>query len=125
MKKKIILVVEDDLSLVDTYKLALGDSFEILVAYNGKEALDVINTQVPDLILMDIMMPEMDGLEALKHLKKNSATAKVPVILITAKVQHKDVLDGYQTGADYYITKPFTNMELMNGIKLCLGNDKA
>jgi len=125
MKKKIILIAEDDLSLVDTYKLALGDSFELLVAYNGKEALDVINTQVPDLILMDIMMPEMDGLEALKHLKKNSATAKVPVILITAKVQHSDVLDGYQTGADYYITKPFTNMELMNGIKLCLGNDKA
>ncbi len=125
MKKKIILIAEDDLSLVDTYKLALGDSFEILVAYNGKEALDVINTQVPDLILMDIMMPEMDGIEALKHLKKNSATAKVPVILVTAKVQHKDVLDGYQTGADYYITKPFTNIELMNGINMCLGNEKA
>ncbi len=125
MKKKIILVAEDDLSLVDTYKLALGDSFEILVAYNGKEALDVINTQVPDLILMDIMMPEMDGIEVLKHLKKNSATAKVPVILVTAKVQHKDVLEGYQTGADYYITKPFTNMELMNGINMCLGDGKA
>jgi len=125
MKKKIILIAEDDLSLVDTYKLALGDSFEILVAYNGKEALDVINTQVPDLILMDIMMQEMDGIEALKHLKKNSATAKVPVILVTAKVQHKDVLDGYQTGADYYITKPFTNIELMNGINMCLGNEKA
>ena len=125
MKKKIILVVEDDLSLVDTYKLALGDSFEILVAYNGKEALDVINTQVPDLILMDIMMPEMDGMEALTHLKKNSATAKIPVILVTAKVKHKDVLDGYQSGADYYITKPFTNMELMNGINMCIGDGKA
>jgi len=125
MKKKIILVVEDDLSLVDTYKLALGDSFEILVAYNGKEALEVINTQVPDLILMDIMMPEMDGIETLNHLKKNSATAKVPVILVTAKVQHKDVLGGYQSGADYYITKPFTNRELMNGINMCLGDGGA
>ncbi len=92
MKKKIILVAEDDLSLVDTYKLALGDSFEILVAYNGKEALAVANTQIPDLILMDVMMPEMDGMEALAHLKKNSTTAKIPVILVTAKVQHKDVL---------------------------------
>jgi len=125
MKKKIILVAEDDLSLVDTYKLALGDSFEILVAYNGKEALDVANTQIPDLILMDVMMPEMDGIEALTHLKKNSTTAKIPVILVTAKVQHKDVLDGYQSGADYYITKPFTNMELMNGINMCLGEGKA
>jgi CheY-like chemotaxis protein len=125
MKKKIILVVEDDLSLVDTYKLALGDVFEILVAYNGKEALDVTKTHVPDLILMDIMMPEMDGIEALNHLKKDSATAKVPVILVTAKVQHKDVLDGYHTGADYYITKPFTNLELMNGINMCLDDGEA
>lgn len=125
MKKKIILVVEDDLSLVDTYKLALGDSFEILVAYNGKEALDVANTQIPDLILMDVMMPEMDGMEALMHLKKNSTTAKIPVILVTAKAQHKDVIEGYQFGADYYITKPFTNMELMNGINMCLGDGKA
>ncbi len=125
MKKKIILIAEDDLSLVDTYKLALGDSFEILVAYNGKEALDVANTEIPDLILMDVMMPEMDGMEALAHLNKNSTTAKIPVILVTAKVQHKDVLDGYQSGADYYITKPFTNMELMNGINMCLGDGKA
>ncbi len=125
MKKKIILIAEDDMSLVDTYKLALGDSFEILVAYNGKEALDVANTQIPDLILMDVMMPEMDGMEALTHLKKNSTTAKIPVILVTAKAQHKDVLEGYQIGADYYITKPFTNMELMNGINMCLGDGKA
>ncbi len=125
MKKKIILVAEDDLSLVDTYKLALEDSYEVLVAYNGKEALDVANTQKPDLILMDIMMPEMDGMEALTHLKKNSTTAKIPVILVTAKVLHKDVLEGYQIGADYYITKPFTNMELMNGINMCLGDGKA
>ncbi len=123
MKKKIILIVEDDLSLVDAYKLALGDSFEIIVAYNGKEALEATKSHVPDLILMDIMMPEMDGIEALKHFKKNAATEKVPVILVTAKVQHKEVLDGYQSGADYYITKPFTNLELMNGINMCLGND--
>lgn len=124
MKKK-ILIVEEDVDLVDSYKRALEDSFEILVAYNGKEALDVTNTQIPDLILMDIIMPVMDGIEALKHFKKNSATAKVPVILVTAKVQHKDVLDGYQSGADYYITKPFTNKELMNGINMCLGDVKA
>ena len=58
-------------------------------------------------------------------LKKDSATAKVPVILVTARVQHKDVLAGYQTGADYYITKPFTNKELMNGINMCLSDGEA
>lgn len=125
MKKKIILIAEDDVSLVDTYKLALRDSFELLVAYNGKEALEAVNSQVPDLVLMDIMMPEMDGIEVLKHIKENSVTEKVPVILVTAKVQHKDVLDGYQSGADYYITKPFTNAELMNGINMCLGEGKT
>lgn len=124
MKKKIILIAEDDVSLVDTYKLALQDSYEIVVAYNGREALEATKSHVPDLILMDIMMPDMDGIEALQHLKKNADTAKVPVILVTAKVQHKDVLDGYQSGADYYITKPFTNSELMNGINMCLGGEK-
>ncbi|NIO09769.1 MAG: response regulator [Deltaproteobacteria bacterium] len=124
MKKKIILIAEDDVSLLETYKLALEDSYEILVAYNGKEALEATKSHVPDLILMDIMMPDMDGIEALNQLKKDAATAKVPVILVTAKVQHKDVLDGYQSGADYYITKPFTNSELMNGINMCLGSQK-
>ena len=123
--KKTILVVEDDPSLVRLYQMTLKESYEILVAYNGQEALDQVNAHRPDLIVMDVMMPMMDGLEALSRLKENPETTTIPVILLTAKVQHKDVLEGYQTGADYYITKPFTSRELLNGISLCLGNGKA
>ncbi len=123
MKKK-ILIVEDDPRLLNLYQLELKESYDIVVAHNGKEALEMANVQLPDLVLMDIMMPVMDGLEALTRLKENAATATIPVILLTAKVQHKDVLEGYKTGADYYITKPFTYKELVNGINLCLGANK-
>ncbi len=124
MKKK-ILVVDDDPALINLYHMALNESYEIIAAYNGKEALDMANVQLPDLIVMDIMMPVMDGLEALTNLKGNAATATIPVILLTAQTQYKDVIEGYKTGADYYITKPFTSKELLNGINLCLGKGEA
>jgi len=124
MKKK-ILIVEDDLGLINIYKMALEESYDLFVAYNGLEALDMVNAEMPDLILMDVMMPVMDGLEALARLRDNAATSTIPVILLTAKVQDTDVLTGYKTGADYYITKPFTSNELLNGITLFLGKAEA
>jgi DNA-binding response OmpR family regulator len=85
----------------------------------------MLKVQNPDLIILDIMMPEMDGLEVLSRLKAMSETAKIPVILLTAKVQYEDVLGGYKLGADYYITKPFTSTQLVNGINLLLGEGKS
>jgi len=120
-----ILVVDDDPTIIQIYKIALSASYDLSVAYNGKEALEMAISDPPALIVMDIMMPVMDGLEALEKLKESAATAKVPVILLTAQVQPKDVIAGYNTGADYYITKPFTNKELLNGIKMFLSEKKA
>lgn len=120
-----ILVVDDDPAIIQIYKIALSASYDLSVAYNGKEALDMALSDPPDLIVMDIMMPVMDGIEALEKLKESAATANVPVILLTAQVQPKDVIGGYNTGADYYITKPFTNKELLNGIKMFLSEEKA
>ena len=85
----------------------------------------MLKTQKPDLIILDIMMPEMDGLEVLSRLKAVAETATIPVILLTAKVQYEDVLGGYKLGADYYITKPFTSTQLVNGINLLLGEGKS
>jgi len=85
----------------------------------------MLKGQKPDLIILDIMMPEMDGLEVLSRLKAVSDTATIPVILLTAKVQYEDVLGGYKLGADYYITKPFTSTQLVNGINLLLGEGKS
>ncbi len=119
MKKK-ILIVEDEQALVNGLKLQLEDSYDILMARDGKQGLDMAATHLPDLILMDITMPEMDGLEVLKRLKEDTATATIPVILLTAKVEVENIYGGYKIGADYYITKPFSTVQLLNGISLFL-----
>ncbi len=120
MKKK-ILIVEDNRRLLNLYQLALKKSFDIILAYNGKEAVEMALSQHPDLILMDVMMPEMDGLEAVSRLKEDPATASIPVILLTAKSQRIDIFEGYVSGADDYISKPFTGAQLLNGINQYLG----
>ncbi len=120
MKKKILLV-DDNRQLLNLYQLALEKSFDIMLAYNGKEAVEMTPSQQPDLILMDIMMPEMDGTEALSLLKGNPSTATIPVILLTAKGEYEDVHGGYQVGADFCLIKPFTGKQLQSAIKLFLG----
>ena len=124
MNKK-ILIVEDDEALQKILQLLLENSYDITLAMNGKQGLEMATSQHPDLILMDVMMPEMDGLEVLRRLKEDDAMARVPVILITAKIGDENIYGGYQLGADYYIPKPFTNAQLLNGINLFLGPQKA
>ncbi len=123
--KKTILVVEDDPRLLNLYRLALEESFNIILACNGKEAVDMATVQLPDLILMDVIMPEMDGLEAVSRLKGNPATAMIPVIFLTAKYQYGDILDGYRMGADYYITKPLRARICGTRLFYFLGRGKA
>ena len=120
MKKK-LLIVDDDLDMLNLYQAVLSEVFETIPATNGKEAVELAVAEVPDLILMDIIMPEMDGLEALKLIKENPTATTIPVILLSALGTHEDIRRGYSMGANYYIAKPFTRNELLNGIKLCLG----
>ena len=94
-------------------------------AYSGPQLLASLENQIPDLIILDIMMPQMDGLEVLALLKGNPATASIPIILLTAKVLYEDALGGYNKGADYYITKPFTHIQLLTGVNLLLGRDQG
>ena len=124
--KKTIMVVDDNPDIITIVRTILeGKGYGVLSATSGPELLDLLKTQKPDLIILDIMMPEMDGLEVLTRLKGLTETATIPVILLTAKVQYEDVLGGYKLGADYYITKPFTSTQLVNGINLLLGEGKA
>lgn len=118
-KKKKVLVVEDD----DDSRLALTSMLEALgheiIAYsNAKEVLQNISNIDSDIVLLDIMMPQMNGVELLKELRLNQKFKNTPMIMVTAKDQDNDVLQGYQEGADYYITKPFTTKQLEYGIKL-------
>jgi|SRR3990170_1663837 len=123
---KTIMVVDDNPDIITIVKTILeGKGYKVLSAASGAELLNMLKDQKPDLIILDIMMPEMDGLEVLSRLKAASDTATIPVILLTAKVQYEDVLGGYKLGADYYITKPFTSTQLVNGINLLLGEGKS
>lgn len=119
--KKNILVVEDDndgRQAIVVILEALG--YEPLAFASAKEALAGLEGKRVDLALLDIMMPEMNGYELLQELRKMPQYAKVPVIMVTARDADNDVLEGYQYGADYYITKPFTSKQLQYGIKLYL-----
>jgi two-component system alkaline phosphatase synthesis response regulator PhoP len=123
--KKTIMVVDDNPDIITIVKTILeGKGYNVLSACSGPELLNMLKDQKPDLIILDIMMPEMDGLEVLTRLKGMADTTSIPIILLTAKVQYEDVLGGYKLGADYYITKPFTSTQLVNGINLLLGEAK-
>ena len=120
------MVVDDNPDIITIIKTILeGKGYNVVSASSGQELLNLLKNQKPDLIILDIMMPEMDGLEVLTKLKGVPDTTSIPVILLTAKVQYEDVLGGYKLGADYYITKPFTSTQLINGINLLLGERKS
>ncbi len=119
--KRTIMVVDDDHEIVTILKLMLEQKgFNVICAYSGRQLLAGIDEHKPDLIILDIMMLDMDGLEVLTQLKGDPSTASIPVILLSAKVQREDVLGGYKMGAEYYITKPFTRSQLFDGINAIL-----
>jgi len=121
-----IMVVDDNADLVTFVRVTLeDDGYNVMCAYDGPELFDALEKQKPDLILLDIMMTQMGGLEVLTRLRGNLSTSSIPVILLSAKVHHEDLLRGYEMGADYYITKPFTKGQLLEGINLVLGEYQA
>ena len=124
--KRTIMVVDDYPDLVEIVRIALTlKGFNVSCAYSGKHLFACLEELRPDLILLDIMMPQMDGLEVLTRLKGNPATASIPVIILTAKGEPEDVIKGYERGADIYITKPFTSTEVLEAINLVLGGDQG
>ena len=121
-----ILVVEDDEDVAKiTASFLRAKKYDVVVANDGPTALQLVTQRRPRVILLDIMMPRMSGFEVLRILRENPETATIPVILVTAKVRNDDVIEGYQHGADYYITKPFTPAQLEYGIKMVLGQASA
>jgi two-component system KDP operon response regulator KdpE len=115
---KLILVVDDEPRMIRfvQYNLEL-EGFRVIVAHNGLEAVDKVRTQLPDLVIMDVMMPEMDGFEALSMIRKIS---DVPVIMLTVKNEDEDKHLAFSSGADDYLTKPFSPQELVDRAKAVL-----
>jgi two-component system phosphate regulon response regulator PhoB len=117
-----VLVVDDNEDTVRIVEAILRSAgFEVSVATNGRQGIEIAEASAPELIILDIMMPVMDGVEALHKLRGSPKTSRIPVILLTAKTQDEDVIAGYQIGADYYMTKPFTAKQLLYGVRLVLG----
>ena len=117
-KKITVLVIEDEehLRRILKYNLRL-DGFEVYLAANGLDGLELARRKKPDVILLDWMMPEMDGLEVLAELKHDSSTQDITVFMLTAKGLLSDVTQALEAGADDYITKPFEPMQLSKTIK--------
>jgi len=116
-----ILVIDDEPGIIDIVETnLLGEGFEVVSARDGKEGLEKIKSERPELVVLDVMMPEMDGWQVLKEVEKDPETAGIPVIMLTAKAADEDYIHGLEEGAVEYITKPFFPQELINRIKITL-----
>lgn len=125
MKAK-ILVADDEPDVLELIEVNLKTAgYEVLTAADGSAALQKARAAVPDLILLDIMLPEMDGLEVCKALRRDAATASLPVIMLTARAAEIDRVLGLELGADDYITKPFSPRELVLRVKNVLKRSAA
>ena len=121
MKEKKIVVVEDEPDLVDvvTYNLE-REGYSVLASQRGDEGLNLIRSEAPDLVLLDLMLPGMDGLSICRQMKSDSSTKEIPIIIASAKGEESDVVIGLEMGADDYLAKPFSPRELLARIRAVL-----
>jgi two-component system, OmpR family, phosphate regulon response regulator PhoB len=117
-----ILIVDDQAEVRELVEVTLEvEDYEIFTAENGEKAIEIAKTEKPDLIIMDVMMPGIDGLEATRRIKSDPELNNCKIIMLTAKGQKDDVEEGYKSGADEYFTKPFSPLELIRKVEEVLG----
>jgi len=121
-KKKVVVCIEDEPEMIDLVKLILGrKGFELVGAVGGREGLETVRTLKPDLVLLDLMMPDMDGWEVYQQMKTDEELKNIPVIVVTAKAQSIDkVLGLHIAKVDDYVTKPFGPQELLQSVNKVL-----
>ena len=125
MSKEKILVVDDENDIVELLQYNLEkEGYRISCAFSGEKCLEFIKTKLPDLVLLDLMLPEIDGLDVCKVLKNNPQTSSIPIIMLTAKGEETDIVLGLELGADDCITKPFNLRELLARVKAVLRRTK-
>lgn len=117
-----VLVVEDDPTIMRLLEVNFSmEGFEVLAAFDGPSALEMVQASMPDVIVSDVMMPEMSGVELVTALKSDAATADIPVLLLSARAQGTDIRAGLDAGADDYVTKPFEPLDLVDRVNVLLG----
>lgn len=115
--KKILVVDDDPYILMSLEFLMKKNGYDVMVARNGTEALDIVEKQLPDVVLLDIMMPDVDGYEICRHIKASKKLKDAKVVFMSAKTKEADIKKGYDLGASLYITKPFSTREMIRQIK--------
>ena len=119
--RKLVLVADDDPDILDLVTFRLDRAgYEVVQARDGQEALDAALERTPDLCVLDVMMPRLDGYEVTRRLREESATRTVPIILLTARAQEADVQRGFESGATDYVKKPFSPQELRARVEALL-----
>ncbi len=120
MKKK-ILIVDDNPDLISILQVLLKNKgYDTVQAVNGRQAVDIATAQLPDLIVMDVMMPQMNGLQAARLIRENPKTCSIPILASTAKISHADTKECLESGFNDHIAKPFTGTQLASRIEKLL-----
>ncbi len=123
MKRKKILLVDDSGTILMMEKMILArEPYDLVTAKDGREAIDKIAAERPDLILLDVVMPHLTGFQVLERLRSDASTRTTPVILVTTRGEAENVEAGYAGGCSDYVTKPIDSLELVTKIRNCLGN---
>lgn len=119
--KKKVLAIDDENDILLIIKSALhGEGYDVVTATNGYDGLALAEDAAPDLIILDIMMPEMDGFEVLKQLKENEKTAQIPIVILTGMSSKEKIREAIDKGIDYYIVKPFDYQDLVSKVKIAI-----
>lgn len=120
--RPVVLVADDDPDILQLVAFRLERAgYEVIQATDGEEALRFVTERQPDLAVLDVMMPKLNGYDVTRRIRENEATSRIPVILLTARVQEADVARGFEAGADDYIKKPFSPQELRSRVQAILG----
>jgi DNA-binding response OmpR family regulator len=120
--RPLVLVADDDPDILALVRFRLErDGYEVLSAPDGEMALDLAMARTPDLAVLDVMMPRLDGYEVTRRLREHGPTTTIPIILLTARVQEPDLERGFEAGADDYVTKPFSPQALGERVQAALG----
>ena len=121
MKKAKILVVDDEKDIIELVRYNLEkEGFKVISAMDGEKALEIVSREEPEIIILDLMLPGIDGLDVCRELKRNDPTSSIPIIMLTAKGEESDIVIGLGLGADDYITKPFSPRVLVARVKAVL-----
>ena len=116
-----VVIIEDEKDLAELLAFNLGkEGWQTLIALDGRSGFELVTAELPDMVILDLMLPEMSGTEVCKLLRKQESTAAIPVIMVTAKGEEIDRVVGFEVGADDYLVKPFSSRELLLRIKAIL-----